>query len=144
MKHRLASALVLGLGLATSAQAADRPYTEGHVWTMTMIKVKSGQFDNYMKDILPVRKKMDEEAIKEGLLISSHILSGQASNMSDFDLVILDEYKNFAAFDGISAKYDAIMEKMGQSEDKMTQQMEKRVEVRTIVGDKLLQEIVPK
>ncbi|MEI9987340.1 MAG: hypothetical protein WDN69_31815 [Aliidongia sp.] len=129
---------------ATAALAADKPYTEGTVWTMSTIRVKPGQFEAYMRDILPMRKKIDEEAKKEGLLLSSHVLSGQSSNSEDFDLVILEEYKNFAAFDGISAKYDAILAKIGSSEEQQTQTMEKRVELRTILGEKTLQEIVPK
>lgn len=129
---------------ATATLAADKPYTEGSVWTMTTIKIKSGQFEAYMRDVLPMRKKIDEEAKKEGLLLSSHVLSGQASNAEDFDLVILEEYKNWAAFDGISAKYDAVLAKVGSSEEQQTQTMEKRVELRTIIGEKTLQEIVPK
>jgi hypothetical protein len=129
---------------ATAALAADKPYTEGTVWTMSTIRVKPGQFEAYMRDVLPMRKKIDEEAKKEGLLLSSHVLSGQSSNAEDFDLVILEEYKNFAAFDGITAKYDAILAKIGSSEEQQTQTMEKRVELRTILGEKTLQEIVPK
>jgi len=145
LKGRLPLALGLTLALAaTAALAADKPYTEGTIWTMDLIKVKPGQFENYMKDLLPARKKIDDEAKKEGLLISEHILSGQASNSEDFDLVILEEFKNWAAFDGITAKYDAIMDKAGDTEDKRTQIMEKRVEVRSIIGQKTFQEIVPK
>lgn len=142
---RLTALLAVTMTIAaTSALAADKPYTEGTVWTMTTIKVKPGQFEAYMRDVLPMRKKIDEEAKKEGLLLSSHVLSGQASNAEDFDLVILEEYKNFAAFDGISAKYDAVLAKVGSSEEQQTQTMEKRVELRTIIGEKTLQEIVPK
>jgi hypothetical protein len=139
--------LALGLALAlaaTAALAADRPYTEGTVWTMTLIKVKPGQFDNYMKDLLPARKSIDDEAMKEGLVLSTHMLSGQASNNQDFDFVVIEEFKNWAAFDGIEAKYDAIMDKTGDTEDKQVQKMEKRVEVRTIIGEKTFQEILPK
>ena len=142
---RLTALLAVTMTIAaTSAFAAEKPYTEGTVWTMTTIKVKPGQFEAYMRDILPMRKKIDEEAKKEGLLLSSHVLSGQASNAEDYDLVILEEYKNWAAFDGISAKYDAVLAKVGSSEEQQTQSMEKRVELRTIIGEKSLQEIVPK
>ena len=143
--RRLSLALGLALAIgATATTAADRPYTEGTVWTMTLIKVAPGQFDAYMKDLLPIRKKLDDEAKKEGLLVSSRVLSGQSSGHDDFDLVILEEYKNWAAFDGITAKYDAIMEKLGESSEKADQQVVKRGEVRTILGEKTFQEIIPK
>jgi len=142
---RLTALLAVTMTIAASAAlAADKPYTEGTIWTMTTIRVKPGQFEAYMRDVLPMRKKIDEEAKKEGLLLSSHVLSGQSSNAEDYDLVILEEFKNWAAFDGISAKYDTIIAKIGSSEEQQTQSMEKRVELRAIVGEKTLQEIVPK
>ena len=58
--------------------------------------------------------------------------------------MFLDEYKNWAAFDGMSAKYDAIQVKIIGSEDKQVQVMTKRGEVREIVGDKVMQELIPK
>ena len=61
-----------------------------------------------MRDLLPIRKKISDEAKKQGLVISTHILSGNAMGRDDWDVMILDEYKNWAAFDGITAKYDAI------------------------------------
>ena len=142
---RMTACLAVTLAIAaTAALAADKPYTEGTVWTMTTIKVRPGQFEAYMRDVIPIRKKIDDEAKKQGLLLSSHILSGQSSNAEDFDLVILEEYKNWAAFDGVSEKYDAIMDKVGSTEEQRTQAMEKRVEMRTIMGAKTLQELLPK
>jgi hypothetical protein len=52
------------------ARAGDKAYTEGHVWTVTMIKVKYGMRDVYLNEVLPLRKKIEEEGKKEGLLIS--------------------------------------------------------------------------
>jgi len=124
--------------------AQDKAYTEGTVWSVSMIRVKPGMFDVYMNDVLPLRKKMNEEARKQGLLLSSHILSGSANGRDDFDVLILEEYKNWAAFDGMSAKYDAIMRNVVGPQDKQVQLMTKRTEVREILGDKVMQEIMPK
>jgi len=137
-------ALPLLLLLAGMSHAEDKPYTEGTVWTVTMVKVKPGMLDVYLRDVLPMRKKINEAARAQGLLMSSHVLSGAASNKDDWDLILMDEYKNFAALDGINAKYDAIMTKVVGSEAQQVQTMVKRTEVREIVGDKLLQELVIK
>lgn len=126
------------------ALAADKAYTEGTVWTITMIRVKPGMEDVYWRDILPTRKKIDEEAKKAGLLISSHILAGSNSNKEDFNVVFLDEYKNMAAFDGMEAKYDAILQKVIGTEDKQVQLMVKRSDLREIMGDKLMRELIVK
>jgi len=51
------------------------------------------------------------------------------------------EYKNWAAFDGLSDKFDALALKVVGSEEKQVQTMVKRTEVREIVGQKTLQEL---
>lgn len=132
------------IGVPAASHAQDKPYTEGSVWTVSMIRVKPGMFEVYMKDVLPMRKKITEEARKQGILLSSHILAGSANGRDDFDVMILEEYRNWAAFDGMSAKYDAIMRDIVGPEDKQVQVMTKRTEVREILGDKVMQEILTK
>jgi hypothetical protein len=122
----------------------EKPYTEGSVWYISMIRVKPGMMDVYMRDVLPLRKKIDEEAKKQGLVISNHILTGPATGRDDFDVMFLVEYKNWAAFDGITAKYDAIASKIVGSEEKQVQLMTKRTEVREILGEKAMQELIAK
>src|SRR5438094_6821484 len=130
--------------VSATAVAQDKPWSEGTVWSVSMIRVKAGMFDVYMREVLPLRKKINEEAKKQGLLLSSRILSGNANGRDDWDVMFLDEYKNWAAFDGITAKYDAIAKNVIGTEEKQVQLMTKRTEVREIMGDKLMQEIVPK
>ena len=143
---RLASvaAFCLLTMMSAGAAAQDKPWSEGTVWSVSMIRVKAGMFDVYMREVLPLRKKINEEAKKQGLLLSSRILSGNANGRDDWDVMFLDEYKNWAAFDGITAKYDAIAKNVIGTEEKQVQLMTKRTEVREIMGDKLMQEIVPK
>ena len=62
----------------------------------------------------------------------------------DWDVMILVEYKNWAAFDGLTAKYDAIAGKIIGPEDKQVQLMTKRADVREIVGNKVMQELTIK
>jgi hypothetical protein len=133
----------LSLGSAV-VYGQEKPYTQGSVWSITMIRVKPGMFDVYMRDILPLRKKLDEEAKKQGLILSDHVLSGTAAGKDDFDVITLTEYKNWAAFDGLDAKYEAIMSKVVGSEEKQMQLMTQRADARTIVGEKLMQELITK
>ena len=144
--RRLATLVLLGVLSLSSAvvYGQEKPYTQGSVWSITMIRVKPGMFDVYMRDILPLRKKIDEEAKKQGLILSDHVLSGNATGRDDFDVITLTEYKNWAAFDGIDAKYEAIMSKVVGSEEKQVQLMTQRADARTIVGEKLMQELIIK
>ena len=145
MKTIMRLAAIALLGVATlapvAASAQDKPYTEGSVWNVSMIRVKAGMFDVYMRDILPLRKKINEEAIKQGFLLSSHILTGSASGRDDWNLIILDEFKNWAAFDGLSAKYETIANKLVGTEEVQTQMMAKRLDIREIVANKPMQEV---
>jgi len=111
---------------------------------VTLVRVKPGMLDTYLRELMPMRKKLDDEAKKAGILVSSHILSGAAANHDDFDVMFLDEFKNWAAFDGINAKYDAMLEKQIGNEEKRTQVMVKRTDVREITGVKTMQELIPK
>ena len=134
---------VLSLGSAI-VYGQEKPYTEGSVWYITMIRVKPGMLDVYMRDVLPLRKKINEEAMKQGLILSDRVFSGPSSGRDDFDVMFLTEYKNWAAFDGISAKYDAIAGRIIGPEEKQVQLMTKRTEVREIIGEKPMQELVIK
>ena len=137
--------IATGMLLASPlARAEEKPYTEATVWTITLVRVKPGMLDTYLHEIVPVRKRIDDEAKKAGLLISSHILSGAAANRDDFDVMFLDEFKNWAAFDGINAKFEAMADKLIGNEEKRTQLMVKRTEVREITGNKIMQELLPK
>ena len=124
--------------------AQELPYTEGSVWFVSLIRVKPGMMETYMREVLPMRKKIDEEAKKQGLVLSSRVLVGPATGRDDFNVLFLDEYKNWAAFDGLQAKYRAIESKIVGPEDKQVQLMVKRADVREIVGEKVMQELITK
>lgn len=128
--------------LAQSVLAQDKPYREGSVWNVTFIKVKPGLFDTYMRDLAANRKKLMDQAKKDGLIVSEKMLTGDATGREDWDLMLMVEYKNWAAFDGLSDKFRVLAQKMVGSEDKQVQMMTKRTEVREIVGSKNFQEII--
>jgi hypothetical protein len=141
VKTLAAFSLGLLLSLSPASHAQDRPYTEGTVWSVTFIKVKPGMFDVYMRDLASQRKKLIDEAKKQGLIVSEKMLSGSAMGRDDWDLMLMVEYKNWAALDGLSAKFDALALKVVGSEEKQLQSMVKRTETREILGEKTLQEI---
>ena len=136
----LCTMLVLMLAAQTGF-GQEKPYKEGSVWTVTFVKVKPGMMDTYLRDLGANRKKLMEQAKKDGLILSERLLSGDATGREDFDLILMVEFKNWAAFDGLSDKFRALAEKVVGSEDKQMQMMTKRTEVREIVGTKTMQEI---
>jgi hypothetical protein len=123
---------------------SDAPYTEGPVWTITMVKTKAGMADDYLKNLAQIYKATNDEAKKQGIIMDYKILLGADSTPQDFDILIMQEFKNMAAFDGLREKTDPIARKLIGSEDVQRQGAVKRMEIREIMGNKLMREITLK
>ena len=54
------------------------------------------------------------------------------------------EFKNMAAFDGMRAKLDPIADRLIGGEDAQREGAVKRMEIREVIGDKLIREITLK
>jgi hypothetical protein len=141
MKFAALCTMLVLMFAAQTGFGQEKPYKEGSVWTVTFVKVKPGMMDTYLRDLGANRKKLMEQAKKDGLILSERLLSGDATGREDFDLILMVEFKNWAAFDGLSDKFHALAQKTVGSEDKQMQMMIKRTEVREIIGTKTMQEI---
>ena len=120
------------------------PYTEGGVWVLSMIKTKTGLADEYFKQITGTVKPVYDEAKKENLILDYKILNGEASDPHDFNILILVEYPNMAAFDHLRDKMDPLLTKAMGSEDQRKDMAVKRLDVREILGTKTMREITLK
>ena len=123
---------------------SDAPYAEGPVWTITMVKTKPGMADDYLKNLAQIYKATNDEAKKQGIIMDYKILLGADSTPQDFDILLMQEFKNMAAFDGLRDKTDPIARKLIGSEDVQRQGAVKRMEIREIMGNKLMREITLK
>ena len=123
---------------------SDAPYTERPVWTITMVKTKPGMADDYLKNLAQIYKATNDEAKKQGIIMDYKILLGADSTPQDFDILLMQEFKNMAAFDGLRDKTDPIARKLIGSEDVQRQGAVKRMEIREIMGNKLMREITLK
>ena len=131
---------------ATAGYAADKGYKLGNVWNVSLISVEAGQSDDYIKSLKNFYSTVMDEAIKEKLVVSFKMLEGNRASPQDWNFLILIEYKNWAAFDGISDKFDAIAARIAGSQTKADEMDKKamtdRVKMRTIFGNKQMQEVV--
>jgi hypothetical protein len=129
---------------AVNPASTSAPYTEGAVWQITMVKTKPGMGDDYLKTLARTFKATNDEAKKQGIITDYKILSGDAATTQDFDLLLMVEYPNMAAMDGLRDKTEPIFDKIMGNEDQQRQMAVKRVEIRDIMGDKLMREITLK
>jgi len=137
------AALSLGIASLCSAQS-DAPYTEGPVWNITMVKAKYGMTDEYLKGLAKTFKGTLDEAKKQDLVMDYKILLGDAATPHDFDILLMVESKNMAAFDNAREKFDPIARKVEGTPDQQRSTATKRLEIREIVGSKLMREITLK
>jgi len=137
------AALSLGIASLCSAQS-DAPYTEGPVWNITMVKAKSGMADEYLKGLAKTLKLSLEEAKKQNLVLDYKVLLGNAATPQDFDILIMVESKNMAALDNGREKFDPIARKIVGTTDQQQAMAVKRLDIREIMGSKLMREITLK
>jgi hypothetical protein len=128
----------------TVASGSMSPYTEGPVWEITMVRTKAGMSDDYLKNLANAYKATSEEEKKQGIIMDYKILIGDAASRDDFNILLMVEYKNMAALDGLREKMDPIARKLIGGEEQIRQGAIKRMEIRDILGIKTMREITLK
>ena len=141
--NKLLVAIALTVASISSAFADERPYTDGSVWDLSMIRTTDGMGDTYLESLQKNYKPVLDEAKKQGLILSYKIIGTTNSGPDDWDLLLMVEYKNWAALDGLSEKFEAIQRKIISKKDE-NKLMESRLQVRRFVGSKNGQEIILK
>ncbi|PYK69340.1 MAG: hypothetical protein DME45_02640 [Verrucomicrobia bacterium] len=106
-----------------------------------MIKAKYGLEDDYFKNLHATLKGPLDEAKKEKVILDYKILFGEAAFPQDYNVMILLEFANMAAFDNLRDKFDPIFIKAAGSVDQQTQIQVKRLDVREVLGEKIMREI---
>jgi len=140
-KIQISSILLAALLSAQSMKAQDKIYTEGTVWNVTMVRIHPGMDDAYLSELYNGWRKINDEAMKQGLIVSYKILNSEAANPDDFNMLLMVEAKNWAAYDGVSDKYEAITRKFYADRKAEEAGYVKRAEMRDIFGSKNMQEL---
>jgi len=127
------------------AGVAQEHFTEGPVWRVTLVKVKPAQMDAYLTSLRHASKPLLDEQKRQGLIVDYKVfLKETQEGPQDWDLALAVEYKNYAAMDGLTAKNEAVRDKIMGGKQQAQQVAEKRTEIREVVSSELLQEIMLK
>jgi len=92
-----------------SAFAQD--YTEGSVLEVTSVRVKDGQWDNYMAYLKGQYKPLLEAEKKAGLILDYTVYSTTPRSLDDPNLYLAVVYPNLGAMDGLEAKVEPLSER---------------------------------
>ena len=145
MKTRiLVLIFALTMVLTVNSFAQERTFKNGSAWSVAFVQVKNGMGVDYINSLKTTWRAVQEEGIKQGLILSYKILEGNASNPDDWQIMLMVEYKNLASMEGNEDKWDAIQKKVVGNEEDQKKLRELRVNMRTMYGTKLMREVVYK
>ena len=139
-----AGALLTLTTLTTTALADGRDYNDGPVINVASIRTVDGHFDDYMHWLATTYKQAQEAAKKAGLITAYRVIVVEARGPNDPDILLVTEYKNWAALDGLGGKTDAINAKIAGSLEKASQAQVDRAKIRTVLGSRTQQEALLK
>ena len=135
------------LSLASSVPAAfanGTHFNDGPVVNVSFIRTVDGHFDDYMQWLATTWKQQEEAAKKAGLILSYRVMIGEPHGPNDPDIILMVEYKNWAALDGLGAKLDSVSAQVEGSVEKANQSEVGRAKIRTVLGSETVQEALLK
>jgi hypothetical protein len=139
----LAVAAMLLPTLSLAQANPVRPFHDGPVWDITFVKAKPGVGLKYM-EYLATEWKTEHEALKKaGLILNYMVIATEAHSPTDFDLMLMVQYKDLATMEVNQDKEEAVVNQALNSNDqKMIAGYQERASWREIIGDRLAREII--
>lgn len=134
-------ATVALLGVTVWAQVA-RPYRNGSVWNIAMIRVKPGMDEAYMAYLCGQWKSTQEAMKKDGLILSYKVLTTEGHGTTDWNMLLMTEYKDLATMEANEDKADALSQKVIGDDAKQMAGYKERSEIREVMGERLAREMV--
>jgi len=143
IKRQIIACAAFGALAATSvaAVADDHAYTEGPIVNVAAIRTEYGKFDDYMKYLDTTWKTEQEAAKRAGNIVSYRVVTVEARGENDANIYLVTNYKNWAAFDGATAKGDAIAKQVEGTLAASNQNAVDRAKIRRVLGSWTGQEL---
>jgi hypothetical protein len=132
---------LLLLGASVYAQVT-RPTHEGTVWTLSFLHVKPGMSPAYNQYLASDWKKMEDSLKAAGITLSYKVITTEAHSPTDWDLMLMVEYKDMASLEANEDKADALLQKMFGSDEKVMQGFKDRSEIREVIGTRVAREMI--
>jgi hypothetical protein len=140
----LACALALSLaGLTASIWAqVGRPWRNGSVWSIAMIRMKPGMEQAYLSYLAGPWKSEQDALKREQLALSYRILRTEGHDPGDWNLLLMTEYKDLATMEANEAKEEALIQRVIGNDEVQMQGYRDRAEIREVMGSRIAREIV--
>ena len=132
---------MLTLNVVTSAQV-KRPYHDGSVWVVGVISIKPGMDNAYKNYVATDWKKQQEALKKDGQIISYMVIQIEAHSTTDWNMLLLTEYKDLATYEANLGKADNLAQTVVGDDAKQMQGYRDRLLIRDVLGNRLARQIV--
>ncbi|HTL91654.1 MAG TPA: hypothetical protein VL176_04870 [Steroidobacteraceae bacterium] len=140
-----ATAALLAFTATTSPARADgRDYNDGPVVNSAYIRTVDGHFDDYMHWLATTYKKQQEAAKAAGIITNWRVLIVEARTPQDPDIILVTEFKNWAALDHLAGKLEQVSSKIEGSVEAANKSEADRAKIRTVLGARTSQEAILK
>jgi len=138
------AALVAASALTTPVYADGRDWNDGPVINVSSIRTVDGHFDDYMHWLATTYKKQQEAAKKAGLITSYRVIVIEPRGQNEPDILLVTEFKNWAALDHLGSKLDQISAQIEGSVEAAAKSEVDRAKIRTVLGSRTQQEAILK
>jgi hypothetical protein len=138
------AALVAASALTTPVYADGRDWNDGPVINVSSIRTVDGHFDDYMHWLATTYKKQQEAAKKAGLITSYRVIVIEPRGPNEPDILLVTEFKNWAALDHLGSKFDQISAQIEGSVEAAAKSEVDRAKIRTVLGSRTQQEAILK
>jgi len=138
------AALVALSTLTTPAYADGRDWNDGPVINVASIRTVDGHFDEYMHWLATTYKKQQEASKKAGLITSYRVIVIEPRGPNEPDILLVTEFKNWAALDHLGSKLDQISAQIEGSVEAAAKSEADRAKIRTVLGSRTQQEAILK
>jgi hypothetical protein len=135
--------VLIALGALPVIGQANKFFSPGTVWTVTMIKMASGMDQTYLQYLDGQFKKSEEAQIKAGFQKSYKILRTMDDG-GGWNLLILREYTSLASIETNVEKADALSQQTEGNDQAQIQGYQDRSKYREVIGTKYARELVLK
>ena len=144
-RDRILVGLVICLSLVLSVivvAQVRRPYRNGSVWSISFIQMKPGMDTAYLTYVSGDWKREQDALKKDGQIHSYKVLQTEGHSPTDFNLMLMTEYKDMATMEANEAKADNLLQTVIGNDEKQMQGYRDRLQIREVLGIRLAREIV--
>lgn len=135
------AAVLLIAAISVYAQV-NRPYHDGTVWNISFIRIKPGMDTAYMNYLAGSWKAEQEAQKKDGNILSYKVISVEGHTPTEFNLMLMTEYKSLAAMEANQDKAEAVAQRVVGNDETQMKGYNDRLAIREIIGDRLAREII--